>query len=383
MLARLGFAAAALSLLAACDMTPSYVENVDIDDAYAMGQFKTVCVGVKMKDDEIRRYAAQKLADVEDPIARECVCAAIYDAEAGKWDDAILNGLKGSERDDMVSCVLPALDNPATEDRIELLVALIATRAPVIDDKLATVATNSTEDEEVRARAVSAFSGKADGARIDMLVKLLSSDSSEVVRAAAASALVGQKDDAVVAAIMTAAKEDASGQVRAAAMDVVRRLGGAEVDAMLCAAMIDDPDPQVRSAAVRAFKGAKDEDKVACLRKKAFTEEPDGGVRGTLLDTLKGTRAAYPILCDAIPFFMKTYITDKTPTEVPGTDIAAAQNDRDWDNSYACFQNALRSRGAWSCRGQQYVANWFREVGGQTYVPRCAGDEGAGEVIFE
>ena len=54
--------AAALLALAGCEITPSYVESVDIDDAMARNHFKTVCKGLEMKDDDTRRYATTKLA---------------------------------------------------------------------------------------------------------------------------------------------------------------------------------------------------------------------------------------------------------------------------------------------------------------------------------
>ena len=81
--------------------------------------------------------------------------------------------------------------------------------------------------------------------------------------------------------------------------------------------------------------------------------------------------------------WVRLYVKDKVAYEIEGGDIVRAQNDRDWQGSYDCFQKALRSRGAWSCHGQQYVAHWFRTMGGKTFVPRCAGDEGYGEVTFE
>ena len=91
--------AAALLALAGCEITPSYVESVDIDDAMARNHFKTVCKGLEMKDDDTRRYATTKLKEITDPISQECVCQFVGQGKHG-WDDAIADGLTGTDRDD-------------------------------------------------------------------------------------------------------------------------------------------------------------------------------------------------------------------------------------------------------------------------------------------
>ncbi len=376
-----------LTALFACDMTPPTVEGRDIDDAVAMGKLKTVCKGLEMKDDEVRRYAASRLEEVTDPDAAACVCEWAVD-DQGRWDEAILKGLTGSERDDMVGCFVSVLDDPTAERSLELVVALSDTRAPSVSPKFQALAKDTSRDSALRARALAYFQGNTDAATLELLRGLLTDDGDATVRAAAAEALVGQKGDDERAALLAAAKGDADGVVRAAALKAVKRAGGEEADAMVCDAMMNDDSPAVRTAAILSLKGTRREPIVACLKDRAFAEEEDDGVRESLLKVLESspTDAAAAVLCDAIPFFVKTYVDKQHPTDMTGADIITAQNDRDWERSYECVQKALRSRGAYTCKGSQYVGAWFRELGGEAYVPKCPGDEdlgGGGEVSFE
>ncbi len=210
-----------------------------------------------------------------------------------------------------------------------------------------------------------------------MMRGLLQSDEPDEVRAAAAESLVGQKDQTTVDALVAAVTGDSSGIVRAASLKTVRGLNLPESDEMICKAMLEDEAPEVRRQAIMSYKGTKRDEAVACLREKAFTVEEDGSVRGALITVLKSSPNdnAPAVLCDAIPFYMKTYIEDAGPENVPGTDLAQAQNDRDWENSYDCFAKAMRNTGGWSCHGKKYVAAWYREVGGTAYLPNCPGYE--------
>ena len=372
-------------VLSACEMVPAHVEPRDVDDAMARELYKTVCKGLEMKDDDTRRYAAERMIEVPPEDSTECMCEYAWSAEKHTWDAAILEGLQSTERDDLVQCFLPALDDPAIEDKNGLVAALGRTRGESVLPKLKSLAADSGEEVEVRTTALRGLGGTKDAEAVQIMTKLLSDDGDETVRAAAASALVGQVDQPVVDALVVAVTDDESGVVRAAALKTVRGLNLPESDEMNCKAMLEDPSPDVRSQAILNYKGTKRDAAVACLRKKAFQVEEDPGVRSSLITVLKSSpnQGAADILCDAIPHYMKSYIEDSSPEKVPGTDICQAQNDRDWERSYECFEKALRSKGAWSCKGQQYVAAWFREVGGKPYVPRCKGDEVYGEVVFQ
>ena len=142
-----------------------------------------------------------------------------------------------------------------------------------------------------------------------------------------------------------------------------------------CKAMMDDPSPEVRTAAVGAFKGTRRNSAVECLRKRAFTLEEDPGVRDKLLAVLKSSPNdnAALVLCDAIPFWMRSYVIEDIPGKVPGAKIVKTQNDRDWERSYECFERAYRNSSGYSCFARMHVAAWFREVGGKPFVPECPG----------
>lgn len=360
-------------LLSACELTPSYVDRIDIDDAFARSSYKTVCKGLEMKEDDTRRYATERLIQVEDPIAGECICTNIVDEKDG-WDDAVAAGLTGTERDELASCFTELVKKPDLPKRIEAVAALSKIPARVSRDTLAEIAV-TPGDSAVRVRAAEAIAG-------DSLYKeqqlQLASDSDTAVRAAAIGGLGAVKDDAdVLALLRKTAVEDAEGAVRASALRAVKKLEKSGADDLMCTAMMKDESAEVRSAAVGAFRGTKRDEPIACLRERAMTFEEDAGVRDALLGVLKSSpnKGAAKILCDAIPFWMKSYVLEELPEKLPGTSIVQAQNDRDWDNSYACLQRAYAKRGSYSCYGKMHVALWFREVGGTSHVPGCPGYE--------
>ena len=103
-----------------------------------------------------------------------------------------------------------------------------------------------------------------------------------------------------------------------------------------------------------------------------LTEEESAEVRLAMIEVVKGSPSdeSGKILCDSIPFWLKTYLKQGLPENVPGTDIIRAQNDRDWDNSYACVKKALGGSG-YSCYARQYSAYWMNELGGKVSVPKC------------
>lgn len=364
-----------LLALIGCEIVPASVEKADIEDALVNGRLKTVCHGLNMKDDEVRRYAASTLEELEDPIARECICEHATTA-AGTWDAAVLSGLKGTTRDDLVACFIPFVDRRDDPARNELIVALDLTAAKSVDAVMVRLAGDPSEPSEVRLRAIGSLKGTGDAATLDLLVRLLASDSDAPARAAAAAALVGQKgSDAVVQALRSAVTGDAEGEVRAAALATLKSFNIPDADEMLCGAMLRDPSPAVRTAAVLAYRGSKRDDAMNCVRARALTTEEDDGVRAAVLAVLGSSpsQVAADTLCEAIPFWVRSYVEDKHPVDGVGLDIIKAQNDRDFERSYECVAKAVRGSG-YTCRGRQYVGAWMRELGGTAGVPRCPGD---------
>ena len=58
--------------------------------------------------------------------------------------------------------------------------------------------------------------------------------------------------------------------------------------------------------------------------------------------------------------------------EIEGADIVRAQNNRDWERSYACVAAAIR-QGGYSCYGRNYLGHWMRDLGGKASTPLCPG----------
>jgi hypothetical protein len=362
-----------LLLLLACDMTPSHVSSAEIDEAIALGKWNVACKGLEMKDARTREYATERLVTGSYPKAKDCICSKVQGTDG--WDPAIASGLKGSDKDDIVGCFAELVAKTDLPKRKEAVVALSLTAAPVARKTLATIALDTTTDADLRARSVGSLSGRTEF--VESLTGLLSADDKPEVRAAAAKALSGNKTRTVVATLVKAAKEDKEGVVRGAALRAAKSSGATSADQMVCDAMMNDPSPEVRSAAVSAFQGTRRDSAAACLRKRAMTYEPDAGVRDRLLEVLKSSpndKAAL-VLCDAISFWMKSYVIEEIPDRLPGTEIVKAQNDRDYERSYECLQRAYRKSSGYSCFARLHVGLWFREVGGKVRVPSCPGYE--------
>ena len=363
-----------LLLLAACDSTPSYVSIKDIEEAIPRDRWAVVCKGLEMKDERTREYATERLVAIHPEVTKDCICRNIQ-GKTG-WDPSIASGLKGSDSDEFVGCFADLVAQPGLAKRQEAVVALGLTAAPIAIKTLDKIAKESGTDENIRVRAIQALAGKQD--YTDTLVGLLSGSDTPPIRAAAAAAISGNKKRPVVDALVKAAKEDKDGTVRGAALAAAKASGVPAADKMICEAMLSDPSAAVRSAAIGAFQGTRRDSAAACLRKRAFTFEPNAGVRDRLLEVLKSSpndKAAL-ILCDAIPFWMKSYVDKDIPDKLPGTMIVKAQNDRDWKRSYACLEKAWRKSSGYSCFARLHVGLWYRTLGAKSVrVPSCPGYE--------
>jgi len=365
----------ALPWLAACDaMPPSHVEVPDIQEAMAVERYNVVCVGLGMKDDATRKFATEQLITVSDPVAKDCICANITD-EAKGWDIAVADGMKTTDRDDIARCFTDLVRNPGLQKRDEAIKYLLNMPAPVARQTLADIARDTQSAPESRVTALGAIGG--DKQFKDTLMSLADTESDTAVRAAANEGLGGMKDRPVIELLRTKAADDPEGEVRGAALKALKASGVPDATEMMCKAMMDDESPIVRRQAIAAFRGTKRTSAVKCLRERALKLEPDSGVREKLLEVLKSSPSdkAAQVLCDAIPFWSKSYLKEGMPDKVPGTDIIRAQNTRDFERSYDCVQKAVRSSSGYSCYAKAYTGHWFRELGGSTHVPRCPGYE--------
>lgn len=363
---------AALLALAACEVAPSHVEVPDIQEAMALERYKTVCVGLDMKDDDTRKFAAEQLIDVKDPIAQECICSHVAD-ERKDWDRAVAQGIKTTDRDDIASCFAELVKKPELKKRLEAVGLMASMSAPVARTTLADIAAEAGADTEVRVRAMQAVAG--DTQFKARFLEMAKGEKDVTVRAAATDALGGMTDDDVIAALKTIAVEDEAGEVRGSALSAIRRSKVGDSTEMMCTAMMNDDSPIVRTQAIAAFRGTKRDEAIACLKERALTLEEDSGVRQKLLSVLKSSPSdkAALVLCDSISFWAKSYLKKGMPDKVPGTDIIRVQNDRDYERSYQCVQTALRRSSGYSCYARAYVGNWMRELGGSASVPQCPG----------
>ena len=365
---------AAVLFLTACEITPTFVDSRDVEDAAAQERWATVCKGLEMEHEKTRRVATRKLVSSNVPEGKECICTHLT-KDGSDWDAAIVAGLEGTKNDSIVGCFAELVLQPDLPRRTEAVHALGKTNASIARTTLAQVAT-SPGDAGSRIAAIEAVGGFPDNhsATLD----LLSQDTDPTIRSAAATALGAAKTKKVRAQLVKAAKNDTDGRVRGAALRAAKKAGAPKADAMVCEAMMTDPSPAVREAAVLALKGTRRDTSVACLRKKALALEEDATVRDAILKVLKSSPNdnAAKVLCDAIPFWMRSYVKEDIPDKTPGTMIVKAQNDRDWDRSFECLQQAYRRSSGYSCFAKMHVALWFREVGGTSYVPKCPGYEG-------
>ena len=361
-----------LSVLLACEITPNYVEVSDIDDALARKHYSTMCVGLSMTEDSVRQYATERLRAITEPegiaIADACICEKVVDPRYG-WDSSIALGLTGEKRDEPTACFAELVADPTLEKREEAITALTRIPSSASRKALAGIATTSGPTA-LRIRAIESI-GAIEDFREGML-KVLAEDEDEAGRAAAATLLGSVKTNSPVVRALKHATTDSSGTVRAASLVALKRMTGSSADDALCAAMMDDESAEVRRATVGAFQGTKRPSAIACLRTRALTFEEDAAVRETILKVVKSSPHddSADILCDAIPFWLRSYLKEDLPEKIPGTDIIQAQNDRDWERSYACVQKAYRA-GGYSCYAKMYVGYWFDQLGGTASIPQC------------
>lgn len=342
-----------------------FIDKAGIDDARVDGNVVAVCVGLTMKDEAVRTYAAEKLVTWKR--AQDCVCDHLE--RDGSWDLAVLRGLDEAEDDERVGCVATLLDKASLPDRPGLARALAPFRAPAVKARLKAAA-KSDADVAVRAEAIAVLRPDKDEEARALLVAALA-DPDAQIRAAAATALAGLVDTAPQ---LAAAMADTDPGVRSAALASLRTVKGFAFADVACKALAEDSDPAVRAAAALSMKGSKDEALGTCLREHMMKPEDSGEVRAAMLTALRATpgKTAADTLCEAIPFWTKSYVGDGPVEKMGNADIVGAHNDRDFERSYECTEKALKA-GGYSCWQRGYLAEYFREFGGKVGVPRCGG----------
>jgi len=171
--------------------------------------------------------------------------------------------------------------------------------------------------------------------------------------------------------------KDSSPEVRAEAIRALKKHIPTKADKELCDAMLNDGDPIVRKAAVEVLDKVRRPSAVKCLRQLAMKEEPDAEVRESLIKTLgsalgDGKKPAYQALCDAIPFWLRTYITDDVVDNLKGVHIVKEHNRVDWENSPKCIERAYKQRSSFSCYAKMHISLWHNLTTGQDKkTPLC------------
>lgn len=363
-------------LVAACG-DPPMKSPADVDFHIAEGEYDAACRGLAAETAEMRGYTAGALAKKVHPTSDACLCASVYDAEAGKVDEAIATGLAKTRRDDLAECLAKALTDDRVTGRAEVANWIGAMKAESGYDALAVAAKDA--DPAVRRAAADGLS--ATERYVPLLLELVGTDADAGVREAAAVALLHRKQDAAVPVLVAAATKDPDAKVRSAATITLGTFERADADVGICTALLEDPEESVRAAAVTAFTKARRKDVVACMKKRLLKEEPSEAVRAGVIQGLKAARMdeAKAVLCDAMGPYVRMYVKDgELPGEASPSDIVRAQNEVDWERSYACVQKAI-AHGGHSCYGRYHLTFWLNELGGKSSLRRCPGMPKEGE----
>lgn len=373
------------SFLFACSLgepDPNSLTVFDLENAVPQKNLSKLCAGLKALDPEIQQAAAENIRIFEPEYTKECFCAALADTSEG-LRTGILKGMKGEKRNALGECASNLVKDPKTPSR-EIAISLMGDiSAPIVNVSLMELALNSSDDASIRATAVRAVGGYDDN--FDDVASLFS-DTNPEIKAAVVEVLSRHRSQKAAKSLVKEALVDSSPEVRAAAMSSYGKLSKNKSEAVLCKAMMEDEAPIVRAAAVKAFRKTSSVSAIRCLREKAMVLEEDRDVRAAVLDSLKmadgnAELPAFTVLCDAIPFWLLHYVTDKLPEEDPETDIVKMQNDMDYKNSEKCFAKAYGKRKNLSCHATKYISWFYKQVSANEdlYVPACPGDPEYGQ----
>ncbi len=340
----------------------AFVSKADLDKAHTLADVRTMCVGLKMKDDDTREYAASKLKDYKDDGAK-CLCDHL--TRDGTWDPAVFNGLARAKDDARVGCVATAFDDTSIKDRAGMATAMMKIEAPSVHARLV-LAANSDSDPDVQAAALPALRGTTDPKELEMLITGLKRGGVWGANAAYDLTGLAPATDALRDILKTG-----DAQTKSAALLAYRAAKTEDWGEVACAAL-NDADAAVRLGALTAVASTRNAQILGCMRDHLMAPEPDAAVRLALLQTLSTDAApeAAKALCDAIPYWVKTYITDTAPQPKSVEDIVYYQNDRDFENSLACADKAFKGSGYTVC-GKAYLGARVNEFGGKARYKDC------------
>jgi HEAT repeat protein/beta-lactamase regulating signal transducer with metallopeptidase domain len=254
-------------------------------------------LGAALRDPEpeVRRAAAEALANLRDPRALPALAGALGD-EVPDVRVAVAYALAEMEDERAIAPLADLLNDPSTDVRRIALEGLSnfdgGVPAPAI------VRAMRDADPEIRQQAAHLAGESGDRALVDPLLRLLGDGDAEVRHAALEA--VGELGDPAAAEAAARALDDADPEVRRAALDVLRELnapigehvllkalsdGHAEVRHAAAHAVEERPFPAAVPALERLLTDADSEVRTAAV--EALAHIADAGARQALMAALQ------------------------------------------------------------------------------------------------
>ena len=325
------------------ELNPNTITKSDIQTAVPKKDIKTICTALRSGDEELQQFATEQLRIFEPEQTKDCLKEGLVDADSKAFRIGVLEGLKGEKRNAVAR---------VAADLIQDTSLMSESKAFIIWEKYLTSGKRSafesgreysdTQRFEPSVRAIGGYTDNFDS------VAALFDDSNPEVKASVVEMLGLHTSEKGARRLIKEALPHDDERVRAAAMTAYRAHAKDRAEETLCTAMMEDTSPLVRKAAIDAMQKTKSVSAIRCLRKRAMTLEEDRDVRAAILKSLKlaegvAERPAFTAMCDAIPFWLRSYTTDKLPEEDPGTDIVKMQNDYDHE-FLRMFSQSLRTK---------------------------------------
>ncbi len=372
-------------LMIACDDDASFTK-ADVDHAFVAKDYERLCRGVRASDDDVRVYAAEKLASVNDSEANACVCEAL-DNKAGGWDEPVARGLQDSDNTTIAGCFLDLVKTPDLNEREDAIAALSRMTAPNIPEGMMTLLSDPSVSGWTRASIIEKLPRRASDA--ELLVDLMKGGDDPQLQAAAATKLAVDTypDEEVKDALIEVASPESKHpgvvydtSVRIAAIASLRKRdpSGSKTRYVVKKA-VTGRDMAVREGIFYQLAGTQVDFEVEQLAEAVTTKQTTAGARTALLHALvesgcggrteagpprncRGShQSARQALCDGIPYWLKHYLDSEYHADRPdiGEDILIAQNLADDKTSMACLEETLNSRTSELSCFATYYLKWY------------------------
>ena len=303
---------------------------------------------------------------ISNTAAAACICQNLQD-EQGLLRAGVAKGLNGATSDTVVECFSKALDSSKIGDGARAVDLFAQLDSPKVQTRLSKLSLDTKASAPIRARSLQTVGIEEE--YIDVALEV-SADKDEVVQAAAISVLGEHTKNKDARRKILQNLSNSKALVRAASLKALKKHIPTKADEALCEAMLNDTDATVRKAAIDALYEVRRPEPIRCLRQKAFKLEEDEDVRDSLIKTLgsalgPGKKPAYKVLCDAMPFWLKSYIKDDVVDNLKGVGIVREHNRVDPANSPTCVKKAFQARSGYSCYAKMHIALWHNLTTGK------------------